>query len=156
MISPAQENPRHKRPKFVSDDLYPKQEPTTLRDALRGVDLDEMSLPQLLDLRNQINLRLPARNLAGVDLEGELVLQMAATQTLQSSVLESETTPANQKAQVANAVASILGQLVKLQMEIYTSERLKKVEAVLIQTLEHLNTEDQERFFEIYEAELGR
>ena len=54
-----------------------------------------------------------------------------------------------------NARSGALTTLVKLQNETYTSERLKKAEAILIATLQELPAEAQEQFLAAYTLELG-
>lgn len=113
---------------------------------LRGFDED-----QLLELRAAIDERLPRRALKDVNLEHELVRQLLTIQKLQREVLEAGDVPANQKAQTANAVAAVLQQLSKLQVEVYTSERLKKIEDALIDALKLAPMESQRAWLEAYE-----
>ena len=119
------------------------------------VNLDSLSPNELLELRKEIDQRLPTSSLNDLNLEKELVLQLLTVQKLQSEVLAESDIPANQKAQTVNAVAANLATLAKLQTEVYTSERLKKVEQVLISVLQELPMEQQETFLEAYEAALG-
>jgi hypothetical protein len=120
------------------------------------VNISEMPLNELLELRSRIDQLLPARNLKDIDLEQELVLQLMATQELQRSVLADSETPANQLAQVSNAVQAALQNLVKLQGAVHTSERLKRIEVVLIDTInKHFNAEQAEAFFAAYRVVLG-
>lgn len=124
-------------------------------DANPVIDLDHLTLPQLLDLRNEIEQRLPAKNLRDLNLERELVLQLLSSQALQSRVLQDPNIAANQQAQVSNSTAAILAQLIKLQTEVHSSERLKRVENKLIECLNALPKEAQEAFFAVYEQILG-
>lgn len=117
--------------------------------------LDGMSLQELLDLRSQIEKRLPASKLGNINLERELVLQLRAHQELQGAVLADDDTPANQRAQVASATRAALETLIKLQQDVYTSERLKRIESVLIEVLNSQPEEVAEAFFEKYEMEIG-
>ena len=121
-------------------------------DVNPNVNLDHFSLHDLLKLRGDIERRLPARSIKDINLSQELVLQFLAAQELQNEVIRDDETAANQKAQVANSVAAILGQIAKLQQEIYTTERLKTIEAKLIEALNAVPREVQEQFFEVYEA----
>lgn len=116
------------------------------------VNLDYYSLQDLLSLKADIERRLPARSIKDIDLSHELVLQFLAAQELQNEVMKDDETPANQKSQVANSVASVLGQIAKLQNEIYTSERLKGIEAKLVEALNKLPKDLQVHFLEVYEA----
>ena len=117
--------------------------------------LDAYTLQELLDLRARIERRLPARSLKDINLERELVLQVMALQQLQNSVIDDEDTPANQKAQTASALSAALMNLVKVQSEVRNSERMKKIEAVLIDTLNDLPEEAARQFLESYRRALA-
>ena len=140
----------------------PRQRPLT--DPRRhlygtGDSLDLLSESELLDLRAKIDEKLPPRTLKSVNMEQELVMQLILAQKLQRETLEDNEdeapTPANQKAQVINSVASTMQMLAKLQIELYDSERLKRIEQILIASLEMMPSEAQEAFLERYEAEIG-
>lgn len=120
------------------------------------VNLDLLSPDELLELRKEIDQRLPTSSLNDLNLEKELVLQLLTVQKLQREVLAEADIPANQKAQTVNAVAANLATLAKLQTEVYTSERLKKVEQALVEALHTLPTSAQEVFIEQYEDALGK
>jgi hypothetical protein len=119
------------------------------------VNIDDMPLSQLLELRSRIDQKLPARRLADIDLEQELVLQLMATQELQRKTLQDTETPANQLAQVSNAVQAALLNLVKLQGEIHKSERIKQLELILIECIKDLPFEVQNAFITQYEKRVG-
>ena len=116
--------------------------------------LDAYTLQELLDLRARIERRLPARSLKDLDLEGELTLQFLALQQLQNAVIDDADTPANQKAQVANSLSAALVNLVKLQGDVHSSERMKRIESILIDTLKDLPVEAVEAFLANYEQTL--
>ena len=116
--------------------------------------LDAYTLQELLDLRARIERRLPARSLKDLDLERELVLQVMALQELQNKVIDDDDTPANQKAQTASALSAALMNLVKVQSEVHNSERMKKIEAALIDTLNELPQEAAAAFLGRYEQAL--
>lgn len=116
--------------------------------------LDAYTLQELLDLRARIERRLPARSLKDLDLEAELALQFLALQQLQNAVIDDEDTPANQKAQVANSLSAALVNLVKVQSDVHNSERMKRIESILIDTLKDLPVEAVEAFLANYEQAL--
>ena len=116
--------------------------------------LDAYTLQELLDLRARIERRLPARSLKDLDLERELVLQVMALQQLQNAVIDDDDTPANQKAQTASALSAALMNLVKVQSEVHNSERMKRIESILIDTLKDLPVEAVEAFLANYEQAL--
>ena len=116
--------------------------------------LDAYTLQELLDLRARIERRLPARSLKDLDLEGELTLQFLALQQLQNAVIDDDDTPANQKAQVANSLSAALVNLVKVQSDVHNSERMKRIESILIDTLKDLPVEAVEAFLANYEQAL--
>ena len=117
-------------------------------------DLSGMPVDQLLALRAQVNAALPARSLKDLDLSQELVFQVLALQAAQQKALGDDDTPTNQVAQAMNALSAALTTLVKLQSDVYTSERLKKIEHTLIETLEKLPAEAKEAFLAAYEEGL--
>ena len=119
------------------------------------IDLENMPLAERLELRTRIEKSLPVKDLKDVDLSRELVLQMLSTQELQADVMGDDEVPANQKAQTANAVAGILANLIKLQSEVYTSERLKKIEQVLVATVGMFPETVGREFFAEYEKALA-
>ena len=120
----------------------------------RGNPFHGLTEDQLLELRSNLDALLPTRRLKDVNMEVELVRQLAVVHRLQKEVVTDENTPANQKSQVAGAVANVLAVLSKLQVELYSSERLKNIESILIECLQELPTETQEKFFIAYEAKL--
>ena len=113
--------------------------------------VETMTLEQLLDLRAQVQARLPMK-LTDLNLEAELVLQYQQGKVLLNLVTSDKDTPANQRAQVQNSCAATLEALSKLQLKIYTAERLKKIEQILIKVVKaHLPAEAQAAFFDAYE-----
>lgn len=118
------------------------------------IDLSGLEVDQLLELRLRLDNLLPVRSLRDMNLERELVLQVQALQTLQMRVMSDDTVPANQQAQVANALSAALSNLIKLQSDIHNSERLKIIESVLIETVKTLPMDAQEKFFDEYERSL--
>ncbi len=123
----------------------------------QGVDLASYDDEQLIELRAEIDELLPAKRLKDINLEEELVRQLALVQKLQRDVLnDSENTPANQMAQCAGAVANVLAVLSKLQVEVYSSERLKVIEGILIECVGTLPQGTQEEFFAEYERRLDK
>lgn len=147
-----------KAPKPGLFDLGKFERPLGAEEAAGG-DVGEISiagldLNGLLELRGRIDERLPARSLADLDLEEEVLLQFARTKQLYDDVVASKDTPANQKAQVANSCSAILEQLVKMQGKIYSAERMKAIEGAIIRTLRSFPDDVQKRFFETYERAL--
>lgn len=116
--------------------------------------LDGMTLQELLDLRAQIEKRLPASKLGNINLERELVLQLRAHQELQGTVLADDDTPANQRAQVASATRAALETLIKLEETVYNTTRLKHAEQALISVLNEALPEQVGAFLEKYEEAL--
>lgn len=118
--------------------------------------LENLGAEELWALRQRIDEILPPGKLKDLDLAHELVLQLKIAQKLQEETLADMDTPANQKSQVLNAVAGAIQAISKLQVELYDSERLKRIEACLIETVGILDPADQEAFFERYERALER
>lgn len=118
--------------------------------------ISELSEVDLLELRAEIDQLLPTKALTDLNMERELVLQLTTVQHLQMAVLRDKSVPANQKAQTVNSVAASLQALAKLQTEVYTSERLKTLEHILIKTLQTLPTAAQEEFLQAYEGAIAK
>lgn len=119
------------------------------------VDLAHMSMAELLDLRSRIEQALPARDLKDIDMSRELVLQVLTLQDLQRTVLSDTDTPANQRAQVANSLSQALTNLSRLQSDVYSSERFKRLESTLIEVLQSLPRDAQEAFLTKFEAAIA-
>jgi hypothetical protein len=110
----------------------------------------------LIKYRDEINALLPAMRLSEMNLEEEMLLQFHSTRSLQNDVIADEEVPANQRAQVANAVASALSKLADLQEQIYTSERMKQIERMLIEQLVLLPEATVQAFMDGYQIALER
>lgn len=128
-----------------------EEEPTMGRRLMKTLDIGSMSEDEMYLAYVELSGRLPKVMLKDINLEAELVRQLRAMQALQTNTLFDPETPPNQKAQVANSVASVLSTLTKLQNEVYKSERMKKVENLLVAAVKELPTEAQLKFFEQYE-----
>lgn len=116
--------------------------------------LDHLSIEELLQLRTQIDERLPVKRLKDMDLEQEAVIQYLTLKSLLERTLSEDDTAANQKAQVANATASALQALDKMQRDTFTFERFKEVENALVAMLNEWPIEMTKKFFEEYERSL--
>jgi F0F1-type ATP synthase delta subunit len=110
-----------------------------------------MSQTELYELRASIDQHLHHRTLADLNLEEELLSQYTVTKQLLSQVVEDPETPANQKAQVINSLLSITNQLVKMQTELHTAERVKAIEAACVKAVRTLDQAAQKEFFKRYE-----
>lgn len=121
----------------------------------RGFDLDDMTTEDLIRLHASIEAKLPPAELGSMNLERELVMQYRRILALQEDVLMDDDVPANQRAQVSNAVAATLQQLVKMQSEFHTAERFKAIESRLIKALEKVPADYLEDFFAWYEEASG-
>lgn len=114
--------------------------------------LRTMSQTDLRRLRGEIDRLLPETTLSDMDMPKELMEQFQKVKDLQEDVLNDDECPANQKAQVAGAVASTLQHLVKMQTEFYTSERFRSIENLMIKFMKGMPLEQAEAFMAEYEA----
>lgn len=105
----------------------------------------------LVSYLEQIRAELPETRLKDVNMEEQLLLQYRVTTELQDAVMSDDEIPANQKAQVANSVASMLQKLLDMQVEVYSSERFKEIELLLVRFLNHLPEEIAAEFLKQYE-----
>ena len=114
--------------------------------------LESMSHAELRRLRGEIDRLLPDKQTLGeMDMPSELVNQYQVVKDLQDSVISDDEVPANQRAQVAGAVASTLQQLVKMQSDFYTAERFRCIENLMIQYMKKLPLDEANRFLDEYE-----
>ena len=110
----------------------------------------------LVKYRDEIIKHLPPTELDKFNMEQELLLQYHCIRELQNDVISDDTIPVNQRAQVANAVASVLNKIAELQVEVYTSERFKNIENLLVRTLSKLPEELAAEFLDQYELLINK
>lgn len=84
-----------------------------------------------------------------LNLESELLEQYNRARKLLHDASYDSNAPLNQKAQVINSTTSILAALIKSQAELYSLERVKRIEAALLSTLKAF-PEMQEMFLAAY------
>lgn len=89
-----------------------------------------------------------------LNLEVELLEQYNRARKLLHDANYDEEIPLSQKAAALNSATSIIGALIKSQAELYSLERIKKIESVLIQTLKRF-PDMQEEFMQVYTENLG-
>jgi hypothetical protein len=115
----------------------PAPEGTSKRARL-SADIDVESMP--------INQRL----------EKALVLQLLTAQELQKAVLDDDEATPTQKSQVTNTLSQVIETLAKLQIKLFSAERMKDIEGVLIDTVnDHMTPEQANHFMGEYRRRLG-
>lgn len=110
----------------------------------------------LVKYRDEILQNLPPTELDKFNMEQELLLQYHCVRELQNDVISDETIPVNQRAQVANSVASVLNKIAELQVGVYTSERFKNIENLMVRTLSKLPEDLAAEFIDQYEKMITR
>lgn len=121
------------------------------------VPLDDMSREELLDLHAKIEQKIGGLNLGEVNLVKETLLQIHRGKALQEDASNKESgVPMNQRAQVQNSLANLLSQLAKIQVTLYSSERIKRIQAACVKVVKTLPTKQQDAFFELLEEELSK
>lgn len=138
----------------MSHIYYPEDQPSApeaLEKALDSVNISALPDHQLRMLRASIDAKLPRDSLKDVNLEAELVSQYHRVLELQENTLANRDIPANQKAQVAAQVASVLQQLIKLQTDLDLATKLRLMEEALVESLQTLPEEARHMYFESYE-----
>lgn len=111
--------------------------------------LEQMTQLELYTLRGRIDAILPAARMSEVNLEDEVVRQFQTVRALQTTVLAGNDEP-NKKASVVQACATALQMLSKMQAEVHTAERFKRIENLLIKHLKLLPVETAEAFIADY------
>jgi hypothetical protein len=110
-----------------------------------------LTVAELVRFRDEINRTLPPTELSRLNLEEETLLQYHTLRELQSAVMDEKEVPVNQRAQVANSVGAVLKNLGDQQITLYSSERFKAVENLLIRTLTKLPEDVARDFINDYE-----
>lgn len=131
--------------------------PFTALTAGEGVDdeptddtLEGLTQEELLVLRQKLDARLVNQRLADINLERELVLQFSQTKLFLAKIIDDKSIPANQRAQAINSCSSILAQLIKMQTDLYSAERLKAMESACVKAMKTMAPEAQEVFLSRY------
>jgi hypothetical protein len=123
-------------PKFNAEDF-----PTLAESG--GQNLDEQYIPEFIPLTSTT-----------LNLEFELLEQYNRARKLLHDAQYDTTISLNQKSAALNSATAIIGALTKNQAELYSLERIKKIENVLIETLK-LFPDMQTEFMAKYEEALG-
>lgn len=111
---------------------------------------------ELIRFRDEIGKQLPPMELEKMNLEQEMLLQLHTIRGVQNEIMDDEEIPPNQKAQVATAVAQSLNKLAEMQIALYSSERFKKIENILIRTLTKLPEDLAMEFLTQYEKAIAK
>lgn len=122
----------------------------------RSINWSIYTVSELVRFRDEITKKLPPLALSDLNLEEQVLLQFHVMRELQGDVMSEEGVPANQRAQVANGVGAVLKTLADKQTDLYTSERFKDIENLLIRTLSKLPEDLAAGFLADYEKLLLR
>jgi hypothetical protein len=118
------------------------------------VGLEGLSQTELLDLHTKVESRLTGIRLSELNLEKETLLQYQKAKKLQEDANNDKEVPMNQRAQVQNSLGNLLERLSKMQLELYNSEALKRLKAVVIKVVKAQPKEFQDQFFEMLDGEV--
>lgn len=116
---------------------------------------DKCSPAELIQWYQEIREHLPPTSLSKMNMEEELLLQFHTLNMLQTEVINNTASEVREKVQVANAVTTSISKVMALQVELYSSERFKAVELLLIRVLKDLPEESAAKFIEGYEKILA-
>ena len=109
----------------------------------RETSADEVYIPDFIPLTS-----------TSLNLEVELLEQYNRARKLLHEANYNQEVPLSQKAAALNSATSIIAALIRSQAELYSLERIKKIESVLIETLKKF-PEMQEEFMTLYTENLG-
>lgn len=121
------------------------------KPVLTPVVLTGREQDELWRIKREVEKLLTGKTLADIDLEQELVSQLHLTKRFLEEVIENEEVPANQRAQAINSCTSILSNLCKIQIDLYSAERVKAMESALVKALRTLDKATQDEFFKRYQ-----
>ena len=89
-------------------------------------------------------------SLKSLDLDAELYNAYAKAKNYLADVPSDDQVPPNQVAQVFNTISAILKEIVKMQTELHNAEKVKKLEAAMIQAIKLAPKKSQDVFFTQY------
>ena len=113
----------------------------------------DLHAPPEPERRNPIASYIPEHgSLKNLDLDAELYSAYAKAKNYLSDLQSDDEIPPNQVAQVFNTISAILKEIVKMQTELHSAERVKKLEAAMISAIKLAPKESQDAFFMEYEA----
>ena len=116
---------------------------------LEDYDLHDTAMPEVMLPREYLP---EYGSLKSLNLDSELYAAYARAKNYLSIIQADEEIPPNQVAQVMNTLTAILDKIVKMQTELHNAERVKKLEAAMIEALKNTSTEEvQEAFFAEFE-----
>lgn len=132
-------------PTFDNDEGRQKKPKTVINWSIYTID-------ELIRFRDEIDQKLPPKELKDMDLEHEMLLQFHTLRALQAQALSDDEFPLNQRVALANSVSASLAKMTESQNALYSSERFKKIENLLIRHLNKLPEETAAAFIREYEA----
>lgn len=119
------------------------------------IDLDTMTEGELISLRSEIESRIKIKALQDVNLVQEALFQLAQARELQALAnKKGGDVPVNQRAQVQNSLKNIISELAGMQMRLYDSEFVKRLESATVKVVKTLPKEQQDKFFELLDTEM--
>lgn len=114
------------------------------------ITADPQEPPPTLDTEDLVG------SLDELDVDNALLRHYKRVERLAKDVLADPDIPPNQQAAVMNTLNSLLVQIAKTRTELYTAERMKRIEQTLLFVLKTLPKEQQKEFLDEYERELRR
>jgi len=113
-------------------------------------DLED-KLAEMEDEADMVDADPGKETLISIDMLAETVQLYRSTKRLHRRAIQFDSkAPLNQQAQVVNSLGGLLKSLAALQIRLYDSERLKKLETALIEMLSDLPVEQQNTFLARY------
>lgn len=116
---------------------------------------EHMEEAELLAYFTELREHLPSMEMAGMNVEEELMLQYRTLKAAQREAMDDPKAKTTEKASISNAVSTTLARIAALQNEVYTSERFKNIETALIRLLKTWPEPQVRQFLEDYKKILG-
>lgn len=127
------------------------QPPSANLDSGKSIIWKGMSVAELTRHMTELRACLPPTALVDINVEEELLLQYAVMREFQTEVITDTKTAANQRSQVGSAVSKLILDIADRQKEVYSSERVKRLETALIRTCrDHMPEEACAQFLTAY------
>ena len=121
-------------------------------------DITRLSEVDLLLLHQRVVELMPKNTMQNTNFVEELMAQYTLVKALLNDVLSDKKkgVPENQKAQIVNSCNATLKAVIEMQAQVYTTERLKRIESIIVEVFESEPEEVRKKFLEKYEKELEK
>lgn len=116
-------------------------------------------MSELIAARDRLTEQIGDLDLGSINISDELMEQYKVIKRMLHDSANDDEIPLNQRASIANSCTTLLGQLVKMQADVWNADRLKKMEGAVFAAFKQLDKDERvelgAKFLEIYRKSLA-